>query len=120
MGKLIAVLGLVALVGIVGVYFFVQKQPAPPPIVTPGDTMKPTDQTAQPTPTQKAVASKQYSKPPQMTVDTAKTYQAVLKTNKGTMKVGLFVKETPVAVNNFVFLAREGFYNSTVFHRIIS
>ena len=54
-----------------------------------------------------------------MTVDPSKTYVATLTTSKGVMMVQLYVKETPKTVNNFVFLAKDGFYNGTTFHRII-
>lgn len=63
--------------------------------------------------------SKQYSSPPPMTIDAHKTYVATVNTDKGTMRIVLYAKETPVTVNNFVFLAREGFYNNTIFHRVI-
>lgn len=61
----------------------------------------------------------QWDKPPATAIDAKKTYFATLDTSAGTMKIELFVKETPVTVNNFVFLARQGFYNGTTFHRII-
>jgi cyclophilin family peptidyl-prolyl cis-trans isomerase len=54
-----------------------------------------------------------------MTIDTEKTYTATLHTDKGEIKVDLHAAETPVTVNNFVFLAREGFYDNTIFHRVI-
>ena len=54
-----------------------------------------------------------------MTIDPNKTYTATIVTDKGTMVVPLFAKDTPVTVNNFVFLARAGFYNNTIFHRVI-
>lgn len=54
-----------------------------------------------------------------MTTDPNKTYTATITTDKGTMLVQLFTKETPVTVNNFVFLAKEGFYANTIFHRVI-
>jgi len=60
-----------------------------------------------------------YEAPPSMTVDTKKTYTATMVTPKGGMVLTLFAKETPVTVNNFVFLARAGFYDNTIFHRII-
>ena len=60
-----------------------------------------------------------YSTAPVMAIDSAKTYSAVVETTKGTMKFNLFAAETPVTVNNFVFLSRENFYNGTKFHRII-
>lgn len=60
-----------------------------------------------------------YSAAPEMVIDPAKSYQAVIKTEKGDMRMNLFAEEAPVTVNNFVFLAREGFYNDTMFHRVI-
>jgi peptidyl-prolyl cis-trans isomerase A (cyclophilin A) len=46
-------------------------------------------------------------------------YQADIKTNHGTISVDLLEKDTPITVNNFVFLAQDSFYNNTTFHRII-
>jgi peptidyl-prolyl cis-trans isomerase B (cyclophilin B) len=63
--------------------------------------------------------SKRYSAPPPMTIDPAKNYTATLETSRGTIVVDLFPKDAPKTVNNFVFLAREGFYDGTVFHRVI-
>jgi peptidyl-prolyl cis-trans isomerase B (cyclophilin B) len=65
------------------------------------------------------VASKQYDAPPPLTIDTKKKYTATLETSKGTIVVDLFPAEAPMTVNNFVFLARDGFYDGTVFHRVI-
>ncbi|MBI4091490.1 peptidylprolyl isomerase [candidate division WWE3 bacterium] len=62
---------------------------------------------------------KRYQSPPAQTLETDKDYKAVLKTSKGDIAVDLFEKETPVTVNNFVFLSKEGFYDKTRFHRII-
>jgi peptidyl-prolyl cis-trans isomerase B (cyclophilin B) len=61
-----------------------------------------------------------YSAPPPMTIDTNKTYTATFDTSKGRIVCELFAKDAPKTVNNFVFLAREGFYNGTKFHRVIS
>lgn len=63
--------------------------------------------------------SKQYSAAPPMTIDTSKNYVATLVTSRGTIVVDLFAGDAPNTVNNFVFLAREGFYNGTKFHRVI-
>ncbi len=63
--------------------------------------------------------SKQYPAPPPLTIDSSKTYSATLETSRGSIVVDLFPKEAPKSVNNFVFLAREGFYDGTVFHRVI-
>jgi peptidyl-prolyl cis-trans isomerase B (cyclophilin B) len=62
---------------------------------------------------------KSYSAPPPMAIDTSKKYAATLETSKGTIVVDLFPKDAPKTVNNFVFLAREGFYDGTKFHRVI-
>jgi hypothetical protein len=62
----------------------------------------------------------QYATPPQMVVDPAKSYTATIETSAGTMSAELFAAEAPRTVNNFVFLAREGFYEGVIFHRVIS
>lgn len=64
-------------------------------------------------------AKKNYTQPPVMLLAAGKSYRADLKTTKGSIKVNLFSAETPKTVNNFVFLAREGFYDRTQFHRIM-
>jgi cyclophilin family peptidyl-prolyl cis-trans isomerase len=63
--------------------------------------------------------SKQWSKPPEMEIDPKKSYSAVLNTEKGEIRIQLFADRTPRTVNNFVFLARQGFYDGTIFHRVI-
>ncbi len=60
-----------------------------------------------------------YSAPPPMTIETGKQYTATIETEKGSMVLELFASDVPVTVNNFVFLAREGFYDGTTFHRVI-
>src|SRR6266849_10316779 len=62
---------------------------------------------------------KQYDRPPAMQIDPAKQYLAIMHTEKGDIQIGLFAAQAPKTVNNFVFLAREGFYNGTTFHRVI-
>lgn len=61
----------------------------------------------------------QYDAPPPLTIDTAKRYTATFETDKGDIVVSLFADKAPNTVNNFVFLAREGFYDGTTFHRVI-
>jgi cyclophilin family peptidyl-prolyl cis-trans isomerase len=63
--------------------------------------------------------SKQYSSPPEMVIDPSKTYQAIFKTERGDFTVDLFADKAPITVNNFVYLARDGFYDGTTFHRVI-
>ena len=60
-----------------------------------------------------------YSAPPPLTIDTGKKYTATIKTGKGDLVLDLFASDAPRTVNNFVFLACEGFYNGTTFHRVI-
>ncbi len=66
-----------------------------------------------------AQRNNKYSSPPQMTIDSGKQYTAVVTTNLGAFKIKLLNKDAPSTVNNFIFLAREGFYNDVIFHRII-
>ncbi len=61
----------------------------------------------------------QYRQAPAMQIDPNKRYTAVFHTDKGDFQVELFAKQAPITVNNFVFLAREGFYNGVTFHRVI-
>jgi cyclophilin family peptidyl-prolyl cis-trans isomerase len=63
--------------------------------------------------------AKQWSKPFENTLDPAKRYGATLTTNHGQFEVELFADTAPATVNNFVSLAREGFYDGTTFHRIV-
>jgi cyclophilin family peptidyl-prolyl cis-trans isomerase len=55
-----------------------------------------------------------------MQIDPKKKYTATFATDKGEMVLELFAEKTPKTVNNFVFLAREGFYDGTIFHRVIA
>jgi peptidyl-prolyl cis-trans isomerase B (cyclophilin B) len=63
--------------------------------------------------------SKQYSAPPAMIIDPTKKYAATFETSRGQIVCELYAKDAPKTVNNFVFLAREKFYDGTVFHRVI-
>jgi peptidyl-prolyl cis-trans isomerase B (cyclophilin B) len=62
---------------------------------------------------------KQYDKPGDMKIDPAKTYTATIDTDAGTMVAELYPKLAPKTVNSFVFLAKEGFYDGVIFHRVI-
>jgi peptidyl-prolyl cis-trans isomerase B (cyclophilin B) len=63
---------------------------------------------------------KRWNRAPEMKIDTSKTYLATIKTNLGEIQVELFDDAAPKTVNNFVFLAREDFYDGTIFHRVIN
>ncbi len=62
---------------------------------------------------------RQYDAPPEMTIDPNKHYQATIKTDKGDIVVELDAQAAPVTVNNFVFLAREGWYDGVTFFRVL-
>jgi len=64
-------------------------------------------------------APKQFASAPEMAIDVNKQYSATIETSAGAMTAELFAKDTPLTVNNFVFLARQGFYNGVPFHRIL-
>ena len=63
--------------------------------------------------------AKKYTAPPPMTIDPKKKYAATIDTTLGKIELELYPKEAPQHVNSFVFLAREGFYNDVIFHRVI-
>lgn len=63
--------------------------------------------------------SKQWDTPPSMQIDSAKVYKATIETNKGAIELELYAEHAPITVNNFAFLAGEGFYDGIKFHRVI-
>jgi cyclophilin family peptidyl-prolyl cis-trans isomerase len=63
--------------------------------------------------------AQKWSKPFDLQIDPAKSYTADLETNKGTISVEFYPEDAPQTVNNFVSLAREGYYDGTPFHRIV-
>jgi cyclophilin family peptidyl-prolyl cis-trans isomerase len=65
------------------------------------------------------MSKKQWNSPPKMVIDPEKKYTATMQTDKGDIVLELFADKVPTTVNNFVFLAREGFYDDTIFHRVI-
>jgi len=62
---------------------------------------------------------KQWNTPPAMALTPGASYRATITTNQGDIVIDLLAEEAPKTVNNFVFLAREGFYDGTIFHRTI-
>ncbi len=64
--------------------------------------------------------AKQYNSAPAMQIDPSKKYTAHFKTNKGEFDITLFADKAPITVNNFVVLAKDGFYDGIKFHRVIS
>ncbi len=68
---------------------------------------------------QTPTAKPTWTTPPAMTINANKTYIATMMTNKGPIKLELFAKKSPKTVNNFVFLAKQKFYDGLIFHRVI-
>jgi len=97
------------------------SKPTTPAQTAKSTTPAPAQTTAATSPagTSVAAARKTWASPPEMQIDPAKKYYAVLDTSLGTFKIELFASESPKTVNNFVFLSREGYYNGVIFHRII-
>ncbi|HNU03223.1 MAG TPA: peptidylprolyl isomerase [Anaerolineae bacterium] len=65
------------------------------------------------------MSSKQWANPPEMQIDPKKQYTATIATNRGNIVIELYPQQAPKTVNNFVFLARQGFYDGVTFHRVI-
>ena len=66
------------------------------------------------------MSEKQWDNPPAMQIDPQKTYHVTIETSRGDMELELYPEYAPKTVNNFVFLAQEGFYDEVVFHRVIN
>lgn len=65
------------------------------------------------------MTEKTYNNQPEFKLDLKKKYTAIIHTDIGDIKIKLFADLVPTTVNNFVFLSREGYYNDTIFHRVI-
>ncbi|HUH65708.1 MAG TPA: peptidylprolyl isomerase [Syntrophales bacterium] len=65
------------------------------------------------------MATLEWKNPPEMKIDPAKKYRAIIETDKGKIEIDLYPEYAPKTVNNFVFLAKEGFYDGVSFHRVI-
>jgi len=63
--------------------------------------------------------TKQYSAPPEMTIDPSKVFTVKLETSRGDIELELYAEHAPITVNNFVFLINESFYDGVIFHRVI-
>ncbi|MGG3882802.1 peptidylprolyl isomerase [Brevibacillus panacihumi] len=91
-----------------------EGQPTPPPAPIAKEPVS--KEPAQPPgPT----GEKKYDKAPEMQIDKNKDYQATISTSMGDFTIDLFEKDAPIAVNNFVFLAKDKFYDNLTFHRVL-
>lgn len=93
------------------------SQPATSPPKQPGESSKKPNQSI--TPSLDMHGKQTYAAAPAMQIDASKQYTATLKTALGDIEIKLHAKETPITVNNFVFLAKEKFYDNVIFHRTI-
>ena len=75
--------------------------------------------TTAPPATELSAAALQWSSPPTMEIDPSRSYEAVCITEIGDFRVRLFPERTPMTVNNFVSLARQGYYDNSSFHRLL-
>jgi peptidyl-prolyl cis-trans isomerase B (cyclophilin B) len=66
------------------------------------------------------MAEKQWDSPPEMQIDPSKSYRVTIESSQGVIELELYPEHAPKTVNNFVFLAREGFYDGVSFHRVIA
>ena len=136
----LAVFALAVSLALAGIACAVEEDtptPAPRPTSTPiptftpiaGATDSPTDSDC-PTPTAATPIEREetldvteklnrWSAPPEMQIDSSKCYSATFETEVGNFVIELTADKTPITVNNFVFLAREGYYDNTTFHRVI-
>jgi len=64
--------------------------------------------------------AKEWKSAPAMQIDAKKSYKATFDTSRGEIVFELYPEHAPKTVNNFVFLAKEGFYDGISFHRVIS
>ena len=65
------------------------------------------------------MTGKQWDRPPEMQIDPSKAYRATIEIGNGIIELELYPQHAPKTVNNFVFLARQGFYDGVTFHRVI-
>jgi cyclophilin family peptidyl-prolyl cis-trans isomerase len=95
--------------------------PTTAPAATPAAAPATVEQSARPLASVAPAQRNDYYKAaPAMSLDTAKKYQATIVTDKGNIVIDLFADKAPLTVNNFVFLARQGFYDGVTFHRVIA
>ena len=106
-----------------------EEEPVPAPTAAPAPTSAPPSQPApqpttppapDPTPEPEPASGPPWDSPPEMVIDASKSYSAVFELEKGErFQVELYADKVPRVVNNFVFLAREGFYDGVTFHRVL-
>lgn len=120
------VLGLLGLFGVgSAAAIFLRRGPdtGPPPSASPSPSASPTAEAVACGGERPAAADRtkpMFDELPEMQIDRQRSYRAIVQTSCGTIEVELFADRTPITVNNFVFLAREKFYDGLIFHRVIA
>lgn len=109
---------LLIILGSIILALLIIKKPTEKPVAPDPLTIKPMTSTA-PAPQPSITSLKQFTKAENV-IDQTRTYQAALVTDLGDIIIQLNTQTTPITVNNFVFLAQQGFYNQTIFHRVIN
>jgi cyclophilin family peptidyl-prolyl cis-trans isomerase len=104
------------IVGLLAYQFKLKPNQNSAPVESNSDSV--TIQPTSPTPVASATVKKQAERP-SMQIDKTKKYTAILHTDKGDITIDLAASATPITVNNFVTLAKNNFYNNTIFHRTI-
>ncbi len=121
---LFAIIGAIVLIGSIGATALFTSQnrnrSSTPSKTGMGFTTSTPDANSTAVPGATVAVAKHYTSAPPMTIDPNKTYTATIKTDAGDIKVQLLAKDAPEAVNNFIFLARDGFYNGTTFYRVLA
>ncbi len=121
--RLFATIGVVALVAGIAISAFYGSsggsRPAGTTSVRGDGVSRTTPEAGATTTTGASAVIKQYTSAPAMSIDPAKTYIAKIKTSKGEVTIELDAKQAPQTVNNFVFLAKDGYYNGVTFHRVL-
>jgi len=110
-------LSILAIVAILGWFIYQQanKPMTESPIANDAQLVNNTESA----PVQEEVQTPKKMQKPELTIDQAKDYSAVLKTNMGDITIKLYADKTPITVNNFVALSNQKFYDGVIFHRVI-
>ncbi len=115
--RLYTILGVVGLVVIViAIFAVLRSNLAPTETATAGTVIESSRELAALDPAER---DGYFDNAPGMVIDTDADYQAVIQTEKGDIRLKLFADQAPMTVNNFVFLANQGFYDGTTFHRVL-
>jgi cyclophilin family peptidyl-prolyl cis-trans isomerase len=116
---LFAIIGTVVMVGSIGFSAFFKNTTTSSTTTRGAPIVKATPE-ASTTGTANNPSTKSYTAAPPNTLDPNKTYRATIKTDQGDVTIDLLAKDAPETVNNFVFLANQGFYNGLTFYRVIA